>query len=136
MPPSDMNNSKNVHALPPMARLYDLMNERGTWHRSSSQRIGSSFPSFHSNDHWSNRSPVLRSASYSRIQTVPKNPMIQSSPRRVSSFSSISTSGSISRHIGDHPEDVIESCDPVRCLSNKSSSSTVADSVYSQAEAA
>ena len=119
-----MSDLRNMHALPPMARLYDLMNERGTWPRSNGQRMGS----FHS----THRNPVPRSLSYSRIQTVSgrPSPLIASGsssssfikPRRVSSFSSISTSGSISRHIGDHPEDVIETINPKRSVSNKSSS--------------
>ena len=128
-----MSASTNAHTLPPMAKLYDLMNERGTWHRARSQRMDSfQFSSSHSNQ-W--EKPVPRSSSYSRIQTVTRNsPMIQTTlsgsssfkPRRVSSFSSISTSGSIHRHGGDHPEEMVECIDPVRCLSNKSSS-TVAD---------
>jgi len=116
--PRLMSDSKNVHTLPPMARLYDLMNERGPRHRMKP------FPP-NPTSQWSSANRFGGSSSYSRIQSFPRVPAPSTSSlkaRRVSSFSSISTSGSISRHDGDQPESTPDLIDPVRCLSSKSSS--------------
>ena len=109
-----------------MARLYDLINERGSLRGKSRIRSVKSAPS----TSFIAPTPVSRRLSYPRDPAGPSSALQTLKTRRVSSFSSISTSGSIHLHQGDQPSEndrrlsqPTHDVSVIRNVSSKSSSS-------------